>query len=73
MIFKKEGIFMLTFDIQNQVLSFLQPFLDFFKNIWFEIRSFFLQYMSADVFNIFALGIGFALLLIIILAIMNHK
>jgi len=64
---------MLLYDIQSQVQSFLQPVFHFFQNIWFEIRTFFLQYMSADVFNIFAVGIGFAILLIIILAIMNHK
>ena len=29
--------------------------------------------ICTDVFNIFAVGIGFAILLIIILAIMNHK
>lgn len=64
---------MLIMDVFSMVQSFFKPILDFFYDIWYQLNSFLLQYMSQEVINIFLCGIGFALLLIIILAIMNHK
>ncbi len=64
---------MLTNNIFNELLEFFRPVLDFFKDIWADIQSFFLQYVSEDVFNILVFGIVVAMVLIIVLAVINRK
>ena len=62
---------MLILDVLADLEYFFRPIIEFFSDIWTSIRDFFLQYMSENVFNVLIFGIGIAILLIIILAIMN--
>lgn len=59
----------ITYEIKN----FFEPIGTFFVNIWTNIQDFFLQYMPQNVFNLFCIVIILFVILITILAIMNHK
>lgn len=63
---------MLNLSLKDELLSFLEPFVTFFKDVWGDIRTFFLQFMSEDVFNIFVFGLLIAAIMLIALAIINH-
>lgn len=64
---------MMILDIWQDTLDFFEPIVTFFKNIWNDINTFLLQYMSQDVLNIFVFGILIAIILFVILAVMNRK
>jgi len=60
-------------NIQDTFEGLVNPILDFFKNIWKEFYDFGLQYLPQDVWNVFIFIVGLGLVLVIILAVMNHK
>ncbi len=64
---------MIVLNVLEPIIEFFEPVISFFKDIWNDIHSFLLQYMSQDVFNIFVFGILVAIALIIVLAIMNRN
>ncbi|HIR75126.1 TPA: hypothetical protein IAB95_06485 [Candidatus Ventrenecus avicola] len=63
---------MLILSVLSDIEYFFRPVIEFFGDLWNTIKDFFLQYMSENVFNILIFGIGVAILLIIVLAIMNR-
>lgn len=60
-------------NIWDDTVDFFEPIITFFKNIWNDINTFLLQYMSQDVLNIFVFGIIVAIILFVVLAIINKK
>lgn len=64
---------MIILNIFDTFLEFINPIMEFFKDLWFDFSSFFLQYLSEDVFNILVFGILIAIALIIVLAIINNR
>lgn len=60
-------------NIQDTFEGLVNPILDFFKNICKEFYDFGLQYLPQDVWNVFIFIVGLGLVLVIILAVMNHK
>ena len=63
---------MLSLSLKDELLDLLEPVITFFKNIWLDMRSFCLQFMSEDVFNIFIFGVFIVFLMLGALAIINH-
>ncbi len=63
---------MLNLSLKDELLDLLEPVITFFKDIWLDMRSFCLQFMSEDVFNIFIFGVFIAFLMLVALAIINH-
>ncbi len=60
-------------NISDTILDLFKPFFNFFRDLWNDFYSFGLQYLPKDVLNIFIFIVGLGILLVIILAIMNHK
>ena len=63
---------MLNLRLKDELLDLLEPVITFFKDIWLDMRSFCLQFMSEDVFNIFIFGVFIVFLMLVTLAIINH-
>lgn len=63
---------MLNLSLKDELLDLLEPVITFFKDIWLDMRSFCLQFMSEDVFNIFIFGVFIVFLMLVALAIINH-
>ncbi len=63
---------MLNLSLKDELLDLLEPVITFFKDIWLDMRSFCLQFMSEDVFNIFIFGVFIVFLMLVTLAIINH-
>jgi len=64
---------MIILDFFEPITEFFEPIISSFKDIWNDITSFLLKYMSQDVLNILVFGILIAIILIIVLAIMNKN
>ena len=64
---------MLMLNVFDPILDFFEPIITFFKELWYDINSFFLQYMPQNVLNIIVFGILIAMILIIVLAIVNKN
>jgi len=60
-------------DFLNALSEFIDPIVSTVKDLWYDFSSFFLRYMSEDVFNILVFGILIAIILIIVLAVMNRN
>lgn len=60
-------------DFLNTFSEFIDPIVSTVKDLWYDFSSFFLRYMSEDVFNILVFGIVIALVLIIVLAVINKN
>lgn len=64
---------MIILSMFDPIIDFFKPIITFFKDIWNDINSFLLQYLSQDVLNIFIFGILVAVILIVVLAIINRN